>query len=252
MIPYERQKKIIRILADKDLVKIDELQTQLPNISISTLRRDLKSLEANGKIEYLVGGAIKASMTTSELPMSQKTMLHDEQKKLIAVRAANEVTDYESIYIDSGSTSALLINCLLDRDITIYTTNTAVLNIAGDINATIIVLGGRYNSRISSLSGTLTENNLSGLYFDRAFLGVNGIDDERGVTTPDIAEATKKRLIKSNAKQTYLLCDSSKFHKISAVRAFDLNDVVLISDKNDTAISKLVTILLPDIKRRDS
>ena len=48
MIPYERQKKIIRLIAGKDLVKIDELQVQLPNISISTLRRDLKALETNG------------------------------------------------------------------------------------------------------------------------------------------------------------------------------------------------------------
>lgn len=81
MIPYERQKKIIRLIAGKDLVKIDELQVQLPNISISTLRRDLKALETNGNIEYLVGGAIKATATTSELPMSEKATLHEEQKK---------------------------------------------------------------------------------------------------------------------------------------------------------------------------
>lgn len=246
MIPYERQKKIVRLLADKDLVKIDELQTQLPNISISTLRRDLKTLETNGKIEYLVGGAIKAVMTTSELSMSQKTMLHDEQKQLIAVRAAKEVCDNESIYIDSGSTSSLLLNQLLDRDITIYTTNTTIFNISGEIKATVILLGGHYNPKISSLSGTLTENNLSDLYFDRAFLGVNGVDDEKGVTTPNISEATKKRLIRTNAKQTYLLCDSSKFHRISSVRAFDLENVILVSDKGDAVISKLVPILLPE------
>jgi len=246
MIPYERQKKIIRLIAGKDLVKIDELQVQLPNISISTLRRDLKALETNGNIEYLVGGAIKATATTSELPMSEKATLHEEQKKQIAVRAANEVCDNESVYIDSGSNSSLLLNQLLDRDITIYTTNTTVFNITRKIKATIILLGGRYNPSISSLSGTLTENNLIGLYFDRAFLGVNGVDDVKGVTTPNIDEATKKRLIRKNAKQTYLLCDSSKFHRVSSVRAFDLKDVILISDKKDAKISKYVPILLSE------
>lgn len=246
MIPYERQEKIVRLLADKDLVKIDELQEHLPDVSISTLRRDLKTLEAEGKIEYLAGGAIKAGTPTGELPMSKKTTLHSEQKELIATRAAAEVCDGESIYIDSGSNSALLLNRLLDKLITIYTTNTTIFSVTRDIEATVVLLGGRYNPAISSLSGTLTENNLKDLYFDRAFLGVNGVDDEKGVTTPNITEAAKKRLIKANAKKTYLLCDSSKFHRTSTVRAFDLDDVILISDKDDALISKHAPILLPE------
>lgn len=246
MIPYERQKAIITLLADKDLVKIDELHKDLPNISMSTLRRDLKALESSGDIEYLVGGAIKATVTSGELPMSKKSSLHEAEKKIIATRAADEVCDNESVYIDSGSNNALLLNQLLDRNITIYTTNTIIFNINWKFKASVILLGGRYDPEISSLSGTLTENNLSDLYFDRAFLGVNGVDDEKGITTPSIAEATKKRLIKSNAKRTYLLCDSSKFHRVSSVRAFDLKDVILISDKNDTKLSKHVPILLPE------
>mgnify|MGYP003365346943 CR=1 FL=1 len=246
MIPYERQKAIITLLADKDLVKIDELHKDLPNISMSTLRRDLKALESSGDIEYLVGGAIKATVTSGELPMSKKSSLHEAEKKIIATRAADEVCDNESVYIDSGSNNALLLNQLLDRNITIYTTNTIIFNINWKFKASVILLGGRYDPEISSLSGTLTENNLSDLYFDRAFLGVNGVDDEKGITTPNIAEATKKRLIKSNAKRTYLLCDSSKFHRVSSVRAFDLKDVILISDKNDTKLSKHVPILLPE------
>ncbi|MCV3327758.1 DeoR/GlpR family DNA-binding transcription regulator [Pediococcus ethanolidurans] len=246
MIPYERQRKIIHLITNKDLVKIDELHADLPNISMSTLRRDLKALEASGQIEYLIGGAIKSTDTTGEIPMAEKTKLHEKTKKLIANRAVNEIKDHESIYIDSGSNNSLLLNQLLDRNITIYTTNTTVFNITREIKASVILLGGLYNPAISSLSGTLTENNLRDLYFDRAFLGVNGVDDKKGVTTPNIAEATKKRLIKVNAKQTYLLCDSSKFHHISSVRAFDLKDVILISDKTDAKISKYVPILLPD------
>lgn len=245
MIPYERQTKILHILTNKDLVKIDELHADLPDISMSTLRRDLKTLETSGRIEYLVGGAIKSTNTTGEIPMVEKATLHEKQKKLIAKRAVDEISDHESIYIDSGSSNSLLLDQLLDRNITIYTTNTTIFNITREIKAAVILLGGLYNPAISSLSGTLTENNLRDLYFDRAFLGVNGVDDEKGITTPNIAEATKKRLIKANAKQTYLLCDSSKFHRISSVRAFDLKDVILISDKNDEKIRKHVPILLP-------
>ncbi|MFX3616462.1 MAG: glucose PTS transporter subunit IIA [Sporolactobacillus sp.] len=252
MIPYERQKEIVRLLINKDIIKIDELQTHLPNISMSTLRRDLKALESDGKIEYLVGGAVKAVTPTGELPMSKKTMLHSKKKEQIADRAAEEVREGESIYIDSGSNSALLLTRLLDKPITIYTTNTMIFNITRHVEAIVVLLGGRYNGAISSLSGTLTENNLRDLYFDKAFLGVNGVDGEKGVTTPNIAEATKKRLIKSNAKKTYLLCDSSKFHRNSTVRAFDLEDVILISDKDDATLSKHVPILVPRKRKDDS
>jgi len=45
LIPYERQEKIVEILNQKELLRIDELQKYIPEISISTLRRDLKELE---------------------------------------------------------------------------------------------------------------------------------------------------------------------------------------------------------------
>lgn len=45
MIPYERQKKILSIIEERDLVKIDELQQIFDDVSVSTLRRDLKELE---------------------------------------------------------------------------------------------------------------------------------------------------------------------------------------------------------------
>ncbi|MFC6181806.1 DeoR/GlpR family DNA-binding transcription regulator [Lactiplantibacillus daowaiensis] len=246
MIPYERQERILQFLTDKDLVKIDEIHAQLPEFSLSTLRRDLKSLESNGKIEYLIGGGVKAIASIGEIPMTKKTALHSTEKQVIAERAAGLVQDGESVYIDSGSNGTLLLKRLLDRPVTIYTTNTTIFSVNTPIQAKVMMLGGQYIPSISSLSGTLTENTLRDLYFDRAFLGVNGVDDQNGVTTPNIAEATKKRLIKKNSKQTYLLCDSSKFHRTATVRAFDLDGVTLISDKSDHDLGQLVPILIPE------
>jgi DeoR family fructose operon transcriptional repressor len=50
MIPYERQEKILEALAQDELLKIEQLQSILPTVSISTLRRDLKELEKSGRI----------------------------------------------------------------------------------------------------------------------------------------------------------------------------------------------------------
>ena len=97
----------------------------------------------------------------------------------------------------------------------------------------------------SSLSGSLTEKfTEKTLYFNKSFLGANGIDEKLGVTTPTIEEANKKRLVEEHSDQVYLVCDSSKFHNLSNVKAFDLKDVAIVSDKTDDKISEKVSLIV--------
>ncbi|BDR55925.1 DeoR/GlpR family DNA-binding transcription regulator [Xylocopilactobacillus apis] len=243
MIPYERQETILQILSKQELLKIDELQKLIPDVSISTLRRDLKELEKSNKIEYLFGGAVKLSENNGEVSMRKKVDLNREKKDVIARIAASQIHDGETVYIDSGSTCSLLLREIVSKKITIYTTSTSVFNISQEISAQIILTGGSYNPLISSLSGPLTEECLQMLYFDKSFIGVNGIDIEKGVTTPNISEATKKKLIKSHSRATYLMCDSTKFHKFSNIKAFDLKDVYVVSDKFDKSINTVSDII---------
>ncbi|MFT8323243.1 MAG: DeoR/GlpR family DNA-binding transcription regulator [Bacillus sp. (in: firmicutes)] len=202
-----------------------------------------------GRIEYLFGGAVKLLLNTGELPISKKLALNHSEKEDIAELAEKEIYEGDTIYLDSGSSCSLLLGRILNKKITVYTTNTNIFSVSGEIAAEIILIGGHYNPIISSLSGPLADENLQSLYFDKAFLGVNGIDEEKGVTTPNVAEAMKKRLIKKNSNKTYLLCDSTKFHKFSNVKAFDLRNVTLISDKYDKKIGEYVEILTSSTKK---
>lgn len=248
MIPYERQEKILEILKNKELMKIEELQKLIAGVSISTLRRDLKELEKMGKIEYLFGGAVKLFSDTGEIPISKKSALNNPEKETIASLAAEVICPGDTIYLDSGSSCSILLKRILHKKITIYTTNTNVFNISTEVEAEIILIGGRYNPLISSLSGPLTDENLQNLYFDKAFLGVNGVDQEKGITTPNLAEAVKKRLIHKHSSKTYILADSSKFHKFSNVKALEVKDVILISDKYDETLGEHVEMITPDKK----
>lgn len=243
MIPYERQQKILSIIEEKELVKIDELQEIFENVSVSTLRRDLKELEKNRKIESLSGGAVKKISTVGEIPISTRNTLQSEKKEKIANMAAELICDGDTIYLDSGSTCTLILDKILDKKVTIYTSNTNLFSINREIAADIFVLGGKFNPITSSLSGPFTEELLKNLYFNKSFLGANGIDETLGVTTPTIEEATKKRLVKEHSDQIYLVCDSSKFHNLSNVKAFNLDDLIIISDKSDKKISENVSII---------
>ena len=243
MIPYVRQEKIIEILETRELIRIEELQKLIPEVSISTLRRDLKELESLNKVQTLSGGAVKISSSVSELPMSTKSSLQTKEKLYIAELAAREVVAGETIYLDSGSTCTALLTELLKKKIRIITTNTDVLRLTGEFEAEITILGGTYDPKISSLSGPLAEANIQKYVFDKAFLGANGIDLKFGVTTPNLVEAIKKKTVINHAKKAFLLCDSSKFHKTSAVKSFDLNEVILITNKADSDLSKEMTII---------
>lgn len=245
MIPYERHKLILEHLKHVELLKIDELQALLPDVSISTLRRDLKEMEREGRIEMLSGGAVKLRSVSHERGVQITGALHIEQKEEIARRAVAEVQDGDAVYIDSGSSGTILLRHLLDRDVTIYTANAAACCIQGETRASIILIGGIFNPKTSSLTGAITEMILKDLYFDKAFLGVNAVSVERGIMNPGYEEAVKKRLVRQNSNVTYVLCDSSKFHQVSNVKVFDLEGVTLISDCSDDHLSKHVRILTP-------
>lgn len=245
MIPYERQQIILELLKGKDFLKIEELQKKFPDISDSTLRRDLKELEKKRKVESLSGGAIKLISTTGEIPISKRNSLNSEEKEVLSEIASTYIEDNDVIYLDSGSSCTALFKKIMNKNITIYTTNTDIFSIKDNFKAEIIIMGGQYKSLTSSISGSLTEENLSKIYFSKSFIGVNGIDIEYGVTTPSLVEASKKRLIKDHSDSVYLMCDSSKFHHLSNVKAFDLKDVTVISDKNDEKISKVISLIFP-------
>ncbi|MDT3994278.1 DeoR family transcriptional regulator, partial [Mammaliicoccus fleurettii] len=126
MVPYERQQRIIEILKEKELMKIDELHLRIPDVSMSTLRRDIKGLEASNQIMSLSGGAIRIQSKSVEIPISTKSTLHVKEKKYIAKLAVKQINEEDTVYVDSGSTCTFLLEELLTKKINIVTTNTNI------------------------------------------------------------------------------------------------------------------------------
>ena len=82
-------------------------------------------------------------------------------------------------------------------------------------------------------------NQIGQLSFDRAFIGMNGVDLE-SYSTPDLEEGAVKRAILENAKNTYILLDSSKLGRTSFVKVAPVKRATIITNASDTEIlSKL-------------
>lgn len=246
MIPYLRKEKILTLLSDKDLVTLNEIKENISDTSISTLRRDLKNLEEEGKVVLLTGGAVKLCSTASDLPVSAKQSMHKKDKEEIALLASTLIEDGDIIYLDSGTTCTALMEHIYKRKITIVTSNTAILQDIDTLVAEVIFLGGKLNDSLSSVSGPLTDNNISIFNFDKAFIGANGVDVNKGVTTPSITEANKKQQVIKQSREVFLLCDSSKFNKVLMTKSFDINQCIIVSDKYDNEIGSRTKMLVPE------
>lgn len=232
MIPYLRRKTILENLQKNEIVHIEDLVPFLEDTSLSTVRRDLKNLEDEGLIEILQGGAAKLIDKSSyDMPLSSKQQIHLTEKEIIGRKAAELIKDGEVIYIDSGSTLLQIIKYIKNLNIQVITSNTLILNLLDDVKFTCHMLGGEVSTELGSVNGSVTDNLLYDMYFDRSFIGVTGVSNISGVSTPDFREANKKRIVMEHSKHTYVLADNTKIGKNALCKCFDLNKCTLITDK---------------------
>lgn len=230
MIPAERQKTIVGYLHGKDLVKIDDL-IETMGISLSTIRRDIKELVDRGTIETLRGGAVRLQSSNIELNLDAKLQMHREEKSRIARCAAQTVQDHDVLFIDPSSTNSLLIDHLAGKKVTVITNSIAHINKLVQLDISCILLGGQIKQSTSSCVGPIAEQSMRNLYFNRCFLGANGISIPCGITNHDLREQTIKRIAIQNSQESFFLIDSSKFGVAAMCKVAELSECTIITNQ---------------------
>lgn len=231
MIPYLRKRRILDELEKKEIMYLEQFIGILDDVSESTIRRDLRILSKEGKIVLLHGGAIKLKRSSKEVSVTSKKLMNMKSKEKIAKHAASLIQNGETVYLDSGTTTELMIKYLKNKDITIITTNTQILNNLEDTKFECIFVGGEIRKSLSSAVGPLTDRILSEFHFHKSFLGANGCSKENGISTYDLREVNKKRIVKENSDEAYVLMDSSKMGKNAVCKVFKISEVKVITDK---------------------
>jgi DeoR family transcriptional regulator of aga operon len=213
----ERFGRILELLARDRTVTVAALAAEL-GVSDATVRRDLQALGEQRLLERSHGGAV-AHGTAHELPVRYRTGRSDEKRR-IARAAAELVTDGLAVALTGGTTTTEVARTLAARQGLTVVTN--ALNIAFELavrpNLKLIVTGGVARSASYELVGSLAEATLGGLYVDVAFLGVDGIDAERGLTTQSEVEAATNRTLIDRAKRTVVVADASKLGRVAFAR----------------------------------
>jgi DeoR family transcriptional regulator, aga operon transcriptional repressor len=208
----ERRRRICELLRAEGRVTVEELAARF-GISPVTIRADLATLESAGALTRTHGGAL--SLPDGDQPLDVKQLQHRAEKLRIAEAAATLVRDGETIFLDSGTTTAEIARRIRTLDLKSINVITNALNIAAlliDVpSVRLIMPGGILRRESNSLSGSMAETALNTLRADRLYLGADGIDPQIGVMTPHLAEAELNAKMIAISRQVVVVADSSKF-----------------------------------------
>jgi DeoR family transcriptional regulator, aga operon transcriptional repressor len=201
------------------------------------VRKDLRYLTERGVMARAYGGAIDSGVVggaPAEPPYEAKRTVFLNEKRRIGQRAAALVKAGDTIAIDSGTTAIQLAEAMPNIEVTVVTNDFGVLTaLTSKSNINIVMLGGELRRKNMAFYGGLTVEALGALHVDMLFLGVDGFDLERGITTHYEPEAMLNRKMVEAARMVVAISDSSKFGKICLHRIIPVSDLnVLITDTN--------------------
>ncbi|KJQ62347.1 DeoR/GlpR family DNA-binding transcription regulator [Streptococcus cristatus] len=234
MLKSKRKQLILEKVMKDKFVSLEYLVKAL-NTSESTVRRDLDELESERKLRRVHGGAESLHFLQEEESNQEKSIKNIQEKTRIAQKAASLIQEYDVIFIDAGTTNELLVNELHDPSVTVVTNSIHHATKLVERNIPTVIIGGVVKRSTDASIGGVALNQIGQLNFDKAFIGMNGIDDGF-FTTPDMEEGAVKRAILENAKRTYVLADASKLGNTSFAKVAPVSRARLITNQTESEV----------------
>ncbi|NNH58150.1 DeoR/GlpR transcriptional regulator [Rhizobium laguerreae] len=235
-----RHARILETLARKGAVSVSDVASQLA-VSEMTVRRDLIELEKDGRLVRTHGGAVRSGKAFE--PIASETVDREEPtfesrltrnaaaKRTIAMAAAGVAAGARTLALDVGTTTYLLSGLLLNQQHTkIFTNSVRNAMQLGTGFGEVYLPGGRMRGEEMAISSQSAVSQFEELWFDIAFVGVSGITAQ-GIYDYSFEDTDMKRVYLRRATQKVVLCDSTKFKRMSLVHIAPLQQFdMLITD----------------------
>jgi DeoR family fructose operon transcriptional repressor len=232
-----RKRHILHWLDAHGEASVHELAQQTGASEI-TIRRDLTVLADEGVLVRTHGGAMHPDWTAPAVAFGRKAGNQAAQKALIARLAVADVQEGEVLFLDCGSTVFHLCPLLRERRVRVVTNSLPVVGALLGSRVQVNLAGGEVDPRREAVHGPVAEEHLARYRADRAFVGVDGLSLERGLTAHSEHEASITRAMARHAARTYLLCDASKIGQDRYYQFAPLSMVqVLVTDAPRAAVA---------------
>jgi DeoR family fructose operon transcriptional repressor len=250
MYAEERQQVILERARSKGRVDVTALAEEF-TVTTETIRRDLTVLERHGVLRRVHGGAIPVERLGFEPALAARETVMTAEKERIAKAALAELPEEGTILLDAGSTTARLAELLpADRELTVVTHSVSIaMSLTTRPNLTVMLVGGRLRSRTLASVDAWALQALKDIFVEVAFIASNGVSAERGLTTPDSAEAMVKRAAIACARRAVLLADHTKVGNDYFARFADLGDIdTFVTDNGiDSAVANEIGAAGPKV-----
>lgn len=238
MVAVERRRRIYDFTVRYGTVNVQELADEL-DVAATTIRQDLNAMHDQGKIVRVHGGAmIKGSAVVRPSYMDIRGE-NTEQKSWIGAAALKYLPGSGSIFLGGGSTAHQLATRLPeDRRLHVITNapDVAVAIMTANPAAEVDLLGGKVRAESFETDCSASADVLDSTYWDVTFLGVSGIDVEKGITTVSRTAADYYRKLVEHAGKVVVLVDATKIGHFSYVRVCPVSLVdVIITDNRASA-----------------
>ena len=231
-----RKQKILKIVETQGEVDVKKLALLL-NTSEITIRRDLALMANDGLIFRTHGGAMKLSLANIPVSFEQKTAMNIEQKDYICRLAAQEIVEGDIIFMDCGSTVFRLCQFIKNKAIKVITNSLPVVYELSNTEVSINLIGGELDDKRQAIHGKIAVEHIERYKADKAFVGIDGISIENGLSAASEKEAEITTAMSANARMTYLLCDESKLGKDMYLKFAPLTIIdVLVTNGTDIAL----------------
>lgn len=235
MLARQRQERILDEVRVTGGVRVTDL-VDLLGVSDMTVRRDIALLARKGLVARVHGGVTSVSGRSADEPgFAVKSGLQTAEKRAIAAAAARLVGPGDSVVLSAGTTTYEVARQLLRvPQLTVITNSVPVgevFHTSPREDRTVILTGG-VRTPSDALVGPVAVAALRTLHADWLFLGVHGIDDRVGCTTPNLEEAETDRALIASARQVVVVVDSTKWGVVGLSSMARLDDIdVLVTDQ---------------------
>ena len=213
MLSVDRANNIKQILSKQNSVTVSELSLMF-GVSGETIRRDLQKLSSEDPMIVRDHGGAYRLAPDGDPPYNFRQSSRIEEKKRIAAKCFEKISDGDFLFLDSSTTTLYLSKLIAASgyNLTVITNSLGVLNeLCSRESIRMIALGGKYTDKSHSFVGGNTLSELSGLFAGKAFVSCSGLDMAFGLTHSNEEEAAIRKAMLMNSKERYMLIDSNKF-----------------------------------------
>ena len=235
MLKLERQLFIEKELHEKGSVLVSELSKVL-DCSEETIRRDIKEMEAAGKLNKIHGGAYLPDKYDKGVPIELRESFFASEKEQMADKAVDIIKDHSVIMLDSSTTCLKLAEAIISsgKCITLITNSLRISSLfnSRSSNVNLICLGGQLHRATASFTGYRTTDTLKQNVADITFISCPALHLQHGLSDNNLNEAEVRKHMLENSHYKVLIVDHTKFDSISDVLFYDLAGVdLLITDQ---------------------